>query len=111
MNQLWTAIRVLVLLYSPVKSLCALKQHDTVVMGVACDLLITLLSCFSEEFKEIITHTTLHQQIEFDCDSEFVKLYFGKDRKRLIPYHEFSQFIHVRHIGSLARCSRGSPFF
>ncbi|XP_043215075.1 calcium-binding mitochondrial carrier protein Aralar1-like isoform X4 [Amphibalanus amphitrite] len=47
-----------------------------------------------EEFKEVITHTTLHQQIEFDCDSDFVKLYFGKDRKRLIPYHEFSQFIH-----------------
>lgn len=30
-------------------------------------------------------------------DSSFIKLYFGKDRKRLITYGEFSQFLHDFH--------------
>ena len=30
-------------------------------------------------------------------DSSFIKLYFGKDKQRLISYAEFSQFLHDFH--------------
>ncbi|XP_037081771.1 calcium-binding mitochondrial carrier protein Aralar1-like isoform X2 [Pollicipes pollicipes] len=50
-----------------------------------------------DEFKDLITHTALHQRVKFDLDSDFVKLYFGRERNRLIPYHEFSQFLHDFH--------------
>ena len=39
--------------------------------------------------------TTLHQRIPFDLDGDFVRLYFGKEKKRLVSYAEFSQFLHV----------------
>ncbi|KAF2357823.1 Mitochondrial substrate/solute carrier [Trinorchestia longiramus] len=50
-----------------------------------------------DEFREVIKHTVLHKKIPFDFESEFVKMYFGKDRKREITYHEFSQFLHDFH--------------
>jgi len=51
-----------------------------------------------DEFKEIISKTTLHQRIPFPLDtSDFVKLYFGKDRQRSVSYVEFSQFLHDFH--------------
>ena len=51
-----------------------------------------------DEFKEIISKTTLHQQIPFPLDaSDFVKLYFGKERERSVSYVEFSQFLHDFH--------------
>lgn len=30
-------------------------------------------------------------------ESTFVRLYFGKDKKRLVTYPEFSQFLHDFH--------------
>lgn len=49
----------------------------------------------SEEFMEVIKQTTLHQRVPFNFESDFVKMYFGKDRKRSVNYLEFSQFLHV----------------
>ena len=51
-----------------------------------------------DEFKEIISKTTLHKKIPFPLDtSDFVKLYFGKERERSVSYVEFSQFLHDFH--------------
>ncbi|XP_069961319.1 calcium-binding mitochondrial carrier protein Aralar1 isoform X1 [Cherax quadricarinatus] len=50
-----------------------------------------------EEFVEVMKQTVLHQKVPFDFDSEFVKMYFGKERKRFISYAEFSQFLHDFH--------------
>jgi len=51
-----------------------------------------------EEFQEIIQETSLHQKIPFPLESsDFVKLYFGKDKQRVITYAEFSQFLHDFH--------------
>ena len=50
------------------------------------------------EFCEIVTQTSLHQNIPFPLESsDFVKLYFGKDKTRVITYAEFSQFLHDFH--------------
>eukprot|EP00088_Acartia_fossae_P001026 TRINITY_DN10389_c0_g1_i3.p1 TRINITY_DN10389_c0_g1~~TRINITY_DN10389_c0_g1_i3.p1 ORF type:complete len:695 (-),score=135.35 TRINITY_DN10389_c0_g1_i3:366-2450(-) len=52
-----------------------------------------------DEFVEIIRKTTLHKNIPFNFESEsdFIKLYFGKDKSRQISYSEFSQFLHDFH--------------
>lgn len=47
------------------------------------------------EFSEVLLHTELHERIPFDLNGGFIKLYFGNDKKRLIGYVEFSQFLHV----------------
>ncbi|KAM0734789.1 Calcium-binding mitochondrial carrier protein Aralar1 [Formica fusca] len=50
-----------------------------------------------DEFVEVMRQTVLHQKMPFNMDSSFIKLYFGKDKKRLISYAEFSQFLHDFH--------------
>ncbi|KAE8748965.1 hypothetical protein FOCC_FOCC004371 [Frankliniella occidentalis] len=50
-----------------------------------------------EEFVEVVRKTTLHQRMPFNFDGNFIKLYFGKDKKRLISYSEFSQLLHDFH--------------
>lgn len=50
-----------------------------------------------EEFAEVMMKTELHQRMPFNMDSSFIKLYFGKDKQRLISYAEFSQFLHDFH--------------
>ncbi|XP_077280930.1 calcium-binding mitochondrial carrier protein Aralar1 isoform X4 [Temnothorax americanus] len=50
-----------------------------------------------DEFAEVMRKTVLHQKMPFHMDSSFIKLYFGKDKKRLITYAEFSQFLHDFH--------------
>src|SRR5277367_5153356 len=59
-------------------------------------------NCIADEFEEVIKQTILHQKIPFDLDSEFIKLYFGQDKKRIVTYSEFSQFLHVRHSSPIA---------
>ncbi|KRT82927.1 HLH domain-containing protein [Oryctes borbonicus] len=49
------------------------------------------------EFVEVMTKTELHLRMPFNMDSPFVQLYFGKNKQRLIPYSEFSQFLHDFH--------------
>lgn len=49
----------------------------------------------ADNFATIMRQTTLNQRIPFDLDGEFVRLYFGKDKQRNVPYSEFSQFLHV----------------
>lgn len=51
---------------------------------------------FSDEFCEVIKKTTIHQRMPFDLNGGFIKLYFGREKKRVINYAEFSQFLHVR---------------
>lgn len=52
-----------------------------------------------DEFAAIISKTTLHQNLPFNFESgsDFVKLYFGKEKNRQITYSEFSQFLHDFH--------------
>ncbi|XP_043822853.1 calcium-binding mitochondrial carrier protein Aralar2 isoform X2 [Dromiciops gliroides] len=46
-----------------------------------------------EDVKRVFERTTIHQHIPFNWNSEFVQLHFGKDRKRRLPYVEFTQFL------------------
>ena len=52
----------------------------------------------SDEFKDLVHHTTLNERIPFNFDSDFIKLHFGEDRLRRISYTEFSQLIHVSSV-------------
>ncbi|XKL60264.1 hypothetical protein PGB90_001280 [Kerria lacca] len=51
-----------------------------------------------DDFSKVIRKTELFQKMPFDLDnSSFMKLYFGNDKKRLINYAEFAQFLHDFH--------------
>ncbi|XP_067140843.1 calcium-binding mitochondrial carrier protein Aralar1-like isoform X2 [Centruroides vittatus] len=50
-----------------------------------------------DEFEEIIKHTTLHEKIPFNFNSEFMHLHFGEERSRVVSYVEFSQLLHDFH--------------
>ncbi|XP_046404695.1 calcium-binding mitochondrial carrier protein Aralar1 isoform X2 [Ischnura elegans] len=50
-----------------------------------------------DEFAEVMKKTVLNQHIPFDMNGSFVKLYFGKEKKRVVSYAEFSQFLHDFH--------------
>ncbi|CAD5119751.1 DgyrCDS8346 [Dimorphilus gyrociliatus] len=50
-----------------------------------------------DEFKDVISHTTIHKRIPFDFDSEFIRLHFGTDKKRNVSFSEFSQLLHDFH--------------
>ena len=39
--------------------------------------------------------TELYNQLNFDFESDFIKLYFGVDKDRDITYTEFTQLISV----------------
>ncbi|XP_044258451.1 calcium-binding mitochondrial carrier protein Aralar1 isoform X2 [Tribolium madens] len=50
-----------------------------------------------QEFVEVMKKTELHERIPFNMDSPFIQLYFGREKKRLVSYSEFSQFLHDFH--------------
>ncbi|KAE9545349.1 hypothetical protein AGLY_000892 [Aphis glycines] len=50
-----------------------------------------------DEFVSVIKKTELYLKIPFNLDSQFMKLYFGEKKNRLINYSEFAQFLHDFH--------------
>uniref|UniRef100_A0A336KXR9 CSON001881 protein n=1 Tax=Culicoides sonorensis TaxID=179676 RepID=A0A336KXR9_CULSO len=50
-----------------------------------------------DEFVEVIKKTELYSRISVKLDGPFARLYFGKDKQRVISYSEFSQFLHDFH--------------
>lgn len=51
-----------------------------------------------DEFLRIIKHSTLMDNVKFDLqNSEFIRMHFGRDKKRAINYLEFSQLLHEFH--------------
>ncbi|CEF59288.1 Calcium-binding mitochondrial carrier protein Aralar1 [Strongyloides ratti] len=47
-----------------------------------------------DEFEKIIRHTTPLLELDFDFNSDFIKRYFGSDKKRQLGYHPFCQLLH-----------------
>ncbi|VVC40166.1 Hypothetical protein CINCED_3A016587 [Cinara cedri] len=50
-----------------------------------------------DEFVSVIKKTELYLLIPFNLDSQFMKLYFGEKKNRIINYSEFAQFLHDFH--------------
>ncbi|XP_056436307.1 electrogenic aspartate/glutamate antiporter SLC25A12, mitochondrial-like [Gadus chalcogrammus] len=48
-----------------------------------------------ENVRDIFSQTTVHHHIPFNWDCEFIRLHFGHERKRLLSYPEFTQFLQV----------------
>jgi len=81
-----------------------------------CFITMYFVVYVADEFAEVMRKTVLHQKMPFNMDSSFIKLYFGKDKQRLINYAEFSQFLHVsislyysRHCGRCYSCQGSKP--
>ncbi|CAI4226539.1 unnamed protein product [Auanema sp. JU1783] len=47
-----------------------------------------------DEFEAVIRHTQPLHDMDFDFNSDFIKKYFGADKKRSIGYHAFTQLLH-----------------
>ncbi|XP_050543004.1 calcium-binding mitochondrial carrier protein Aralar1 [Daktulosphaira vitifoliae] len=50
-----------------------------------------------DEFVAVVKKTELYLKMPFNLDSQFMKLYFGEKKNRLINYSEFAQFLHDFH--------------
>jgi solute carrier family 25 aspartate/glutamate transporter 12/13 len=50
-----------------------------------------------DEFLAVIKQTSSVVHFDFNMESDFVKLYFGREKKRAISYPEFCQFLHDFH--------------
>ncbi|XP_050343663.1 calcium-binding mitochondrial carrier protein Aralar1 isoform X2 [Nymphalis io] len=68
-----------------------------------------------DEFAEVMRKTVLHKKLPFNMESTFVRLYFGKDKKRLVTYPEFSQFLHDFHeeygVEAFKKCDKDGTGF
>ncbi|KAL0832532.1 hypothetical protein ABMA28_000742 [Loxostege sticticalis] len=68
-----------------------------------------------DEFAEVMRKTVLHKKLPFNMESTFVRLYFGKDKKRLVTYQEFSQFLHDFHeeygVEAFKKCDKDGTGF
>ena len=84
----FVSVYIYIYIYNYLFTFLTVKQSSTFFF---------LLFFSPDEFKLIISKTSLHQQIPFPLDSDFIKLYFGKDKQRCITYAEFSQFLHDFH--------------
>ncbi|CAB1317197.1 unnamed protein product, partial [Coregonus sp. 'balchen'] len=47
----------------------------------------------AENVRDIFSQTTVHHHIPFNWDCDFIHLHFGHDRKKLLSYLEFTQFL------------------
>uniref|UniRef100_A0A0K0G478 Calcium-binding mitochondrial carrier protein Aralar1 (inferred by orthology to a human protein) n=1 Tax=Strongyloides venezuelensis TaxID=75913 RepID=A0A0K0G478_STRVS len=50
------------------------------------------ISC--SDFERIIRHTTPLIEVDFDFNSDFIKRYFGQDKKRTLGYYAFCELLH-----------------
>lgn len=69
-----------------------------------------------DEFAEVMRKTALYKKLPFNMhDSTFIRLYFGKDKKRLVTYPEFSQFLHDFHeeygVEAFKKCDKDGTGF
>lgn len=61
-------------------------------------------SYFSDEFENVIKKTTFFSKIKFNFDTEFVKTYFGVNKKAHIRFDDFSHLLQVSKL-----CFSNSP--
>ena len=50
---------------------------------------------FPDEFENVIKKTTFFNKIEFNFDTEFVRMYFGADKKDHVRFDDFSHLLQV----------------
>ena len=50
---------------------------------------------YADNFHKVLSSTLVHQQVNFNFDSTFVKQYFGTDHSHELSYEEFVQLLQV----------------
>lgn len=56
---------------------------------------LTPVSYLSDEFENVIKKTTFFNKIKFDFETEFVKTYFGSEKKAHVRFDDFSHLLQV----------------
>ena len=103
-NGLCSIVHVLSLLSSPLLSLSPSSLSLSPSLPLSSSSLshlsyplppFSLLPFNPDNFKCLISATTLHQNIPFDFNTSFVKQYFGLEHTHSLDYFEFSQLLQV----------------
>ena len=50
---------------------------------------------YTDNFHKVLGSTLVHQQVNFNFESTFVKQYFGTDHSHELSYEEFVQLLQV----------------
>ena len=83
----------------------SLDCYITPIYGLLYVTCVICLLSNAENFHEVLCSTTVHQQVNFNFESTFVKQYFGTDHSHELSYEEFVQLLQVhmciRHISTL----------
>ena len=58
--------------------------------------IVYILIFYTDNFKNVLSATLVHQQVNFNFESTFVKQYFGTDHSHELSYEEFVQLLQVR---------------
>ena len=70
----------------------------SVLFSVLCKkvlVIVVFFFLFFVEFENVIKKTTFFNKIIFDFDTEFVKTYFGKEKKAHVRFDDFSHLLQV----------------
>ena len=62
---------------------------------ILLSLTLFCIPSIAENFKRVLSSTTLHCSIPFDFNTSFVKQYFGVKHSHALDYFEFTQLLQV----------------
>lgn len=68
------------------------SSNATIILG----LILTIgIIFYLDEFSSVIMKTEQHKKFPFNFDSPFILRFFGNDKKKEVPYSEFTQLLEV----------------
>ena len=56
---------------------------------------------YADNFHKVLSSTLVHQQVNFNFESTFVKQYFGTDHSHELSYEEFIQLLQVWYMDKI----------
>ena len=73
-----------------------IKELFSVLLSPVCYI-------FSDEFESVIKKTTFFNKIKFNFETEFVRTYFGSDKKAHVRFDDFSHLLQVCDISFVSQ--------
>ena len=72
-----------------------LENHFNINITNSLESYYLLLIFYADNFHKVLSSTLVHQQVNFNFESTFVKQYFGSDHSHELSYEEFVQLLQV----------------
>ena len=72
-----------------------LRLNYSIICTYKWMIIVYILIFFIDNFHKVLSSTLVHQQVNFNFESTFVKQYFGSDHSHELSYEEFVQLLQV----------------